>query len=248
MLEAPHRMLSFATLRSIFPWVGGSMRRGLIIIIVAAALPVLANSANVYEEFRVGYANDFAVEVGFQVTDLSSELPIGIKGSLGYIRQVQAGNADDARSIFINDGTAGSPSEYGESWFYGFTVGYQIFAKDSFQLNLMALGRQNRYSAYFIFTGGNEAFRVTTTQFGLGGGAELVLRSDPRRTGFALSGGVEYYFPSRIDSHGTFFYTPDGTDERPRNDYTYADADASINQPVLRPFVTFAVLIPLNLN
>lgn len=224
------------------------MRRGLVIVLVAAALPVLAHSVNVYEEFRVGYANDLALEVGFLATGLSPELPIGIKASLGYIRQVEAGNADDARRIFINDGTAGSPSEYGESWFYGVAVGYRIVASGSFQQNLMALGRRNHYNAHFTFTGGNEAFRVTTAQFGLGGGAELVLRSDPRKTGFALSGGVEYYFPSRIDSHGTYFYTPDGTDERPRNDYTYADADASINQPVLRPFVTFAVLIPLNLN
>jgi hypothetical protein len=129
--------------------------------------------------------------------------------------------------------------------YYGVNVGYQIMSSDSFHLSAFASGKQNVYSAFFVFTGGNEAFRVTTTQFGVGGGLDLVIQSEPGTTGLALGAGVEYYFKSRIDSHGTYFYTPDGTDSRPRNDYTYEDADAAINQPELRPFVHLALLIPL---
>ena len=215
------------------------------------AMILLAGSvfgANVYEEFRVGYANDFAVELGFKLDELSPELPLSVKASGGYIRQVSAGNADAARQVFINDATNGSPSEYGESWYYGVTLAYEFITADSLGVSVFGSGKRNQYNAFFIFTGGNEAFRVTTTQFGVGGGLELVVRSEPGKSGFALGGGAEYYFLSRIDSHGTFFYTPDGVDSRPRNDFTFEDADETINQPRLRPFVTLAVLVPIALR
>ena len=221
------------------------MSKNLISIVLLVLLTAAAGAMDLYEEFRFGYGNDFAAELGFRITDISPELPLSLKASGGYIRQISAGNADDARAIFINDATNGTPSEYGESWYYGVTIGYTIFSGDTFQVEAFGVGRQNIYNAFFVFTGGNEAFRVTTTQFGVGGGAELVFSGDGGTAEFALSGGVEYYFPSRIDSHGTYFYTPDGTDSRPRNDYTYEDADAAINQPTLRPFATFAVMIPL---
>jgi hypothetical protein len=221
------------------------MSKRFILAAFLVMLTVAAGAVDLYEEFRIGYGNDLAAELGFRITGISAELPLSLKASGGYIRQVSAGNADDARSIFINDATNGTPSEYGESWFYGVTVGYGIFDGDTFHVEAFGVGRQNVYNAFFIFTGGNEAFRVTTTQFGLGGGVELVFGGGDGSTEFSLNGGVEYYFPSRIDSHGTFFYTPDGADSRPRNDYTYEDADGAINQPILRPFASFAVLIPL---
>jgi hypothetical protein len=221
--------------------------RGLVIAVLVCATPYVFG-AEIYEEIRVGYANDFAVELGFRLDRISPELPFSTKISGGYIRQVSAGNADDARQVFINNATNGSPSEYGESWYYGVTLGYDVFTANSFHVTAFATGKQNRYSAYFIFTGGNEAFRVTTTQFGVGGGLELTIRSAPGSTGFTLGGGAEYYFPSRIDSHGTYFYTPDGTDSRPREDFTYLDADATINQPRLRPFVALGVQVPIRLQ
>jgi hypothetical protein len=221
------------------------MRRVLVSVLLMLVLTVAAAAVDLYEEFRIGYGNDFAAELGFRLSGISSDLPLTMKASGGYVRQVSAGNADDARSVFINDATTGSPTEYGESWYYGVTVGYTILVGESFHVEAFGLGRQNVYNAFFIFTGGNEAFRVTTTQFGVGGGVELLFGNDGPAQ-FSLNGGVEFYFPSRIDSHGTYFYTPDGTDSRPRNDYTYEDADAAVNQPTLRPFATFAVLIPLS--
>ncbi|HKJ85786.1 MAG TPA: hypothetical protein VKA06_06905 [Spirochaetia bacterium] len=217
----------------------------LCALLTGFLLPFQAAALDVHETIHVGYRNDLAFELGFRLSEFSPELPVTATASGGYVRQVAAGNADDARSIFINDGTAGSPSEYGESWFYGISLGYELLASETFRLEAFGTGRQNIYNAYFIFTGGNEAFRVTTTQFGVGGGASLILGAGPDEVGFSLNSGVDYYFPSRIDSHGTFFYTPDGTDERPRNDYTYEDADASINQPVLRPYVSLGILLPL---
>jgi hypothetical protein len=221
------------------------MKRVLAAVLAATAVVASAGAVEFFEEVRVGYGNDYAVELGLRMAGFSPDFPLMVRASGGYIRQVAAGNAEDARAIFINDGTAGSPTERGESWFYGVGVGYTILDRGSFQVVAFGLGRQNIYNAYFTFIGGNEAFYVTTTQFGLGGGAELLFGGGDEKVNFSLNGGVEYYFRSRIDSHGTFFYTPDGTDSRPRNDYTYEDADAAINQPVLRPFATFAVLIRL---
>ena len=62
---------------------------------------------------------------------------------------------------------------------------------------------------------------------------------------YSLTGSLLYFIPARIDAHGTFYYTPDGLDQVARNDFTFEDADASINQPSLRPSIEIGILLRL---
>ena len=61
-----------------------------------------------------------------------------------------------------------------------------------------------------------------------------------RKTSLLLSGGAEYFFSSRLTGHDTS-YSPDGDNVNPRKEYTYADADDAVDQPVLRPVILLGV-------
>ena len=111
---------------------------------------------------------------------------------------------------------------------------------------MSASGLMNHYNAHFAFIGNNEAFTVSTTALGVGLGCGLRIGLPESRTSFILKGGVEYLFPSRIDAHGTYYYTPDNSDDNPRNDFSYNDAKESINQPHFRPYVQLAVVFPIS--
>jgi hypothetical protein len=47
------------------------------------------------------------------------------------------------------------------------------------------------------------------------------------------SAGLDYYFSADLSGHDTL-YAPDGEHVNPRNDYSYDDADAAINNPKLK--------------
>lgn len=220
------------------------MKRALLLLLVSLSAAT-ASAIELYEEIRVGYTNDVGIAAGLRLAELSEEIPLFFSLNGGYIRQAEPGNAEDARGIFINDGTGGNIEEYGQSWHYGLDVGYEVLRQDALRVAAFGGARQNHYSASFAFIGDNEAFRVTTRQIGFGGGANLILGAASQRVQFALSGGAYYFVKARFDAHGTFYYTPDGVDSQPRDEYTYEDADDAVNQPRLRPFAEIGILLRL---
>ena len=50
------------------------------------------------------------------------------------------------------------------------------------------------------------------------------------RWSFLIQLGADYFFKSRIEGHDTA-YEPGGDNVNPREDYTWDDADDSVNQP-----------------
>lgn len=99
--------------------------------------------------------------------------------------------------------------------------------------------RYARFTGNFRFVGGNEDFDIRNSQWGLGGGCESYFDVS-RHLDMILTAGIDYYFSGTLSGHDTA-YSPTGDDVNPREDYTYADADAAIGQPKLTPLLMLGV-------
>jgi hypothetical protein len=149
---------------------------------------------------------------------------------MGYTT-LEPGSAGQARRIFINTATNGTPEKQGHTW----DVGMDLLVRRNERTNFFVGVRRTAFLANFKFVGGNEDFDVTSTHWGVGGGLEANYPVG-RRAALVLAGGADYYFPSRLQGHDTS-YSPGNDNVNPREDFTYADADNAIAQPVLRPVV-----------
>lgn len=190
-----------------------------------------------YQSISMGYSEDLGVYMGLRFDDLSPNTPFYLEARGGYIYQKDPGNATEARKIFINDNSGGNIEKYGESYNLSMGIGYKWKESENFVIELQTSGLLNFYNANFAYIGDNEAFTVKTSSYGLGLGGGLVLPINRTESSFIVKSGVEYYFNSTIEAHGTYIYTPDGSDDNPRGDYNYEDAKSVINQPELIIFV-----------
>ena len=89
--------------------------------------------------------------------------------------------------------------------------------------------RYSMYTANFNFVGGNENFDINTNQWGLGLGLKAYFEMG-NKIDFVTTAGFDYYFNTVLSGHDTV-YSSDGENVNPRNDYTFEDADAAINNP-----------------
>ena len=195
-----------------------------------------------YHEISIGYYGDTGVSIALRLEEESASFPFFIQARGGYIYQLDPGNATDARQIFINDNTGGNIEKFGESYLATLDLGWKWAPEDKLFVEFTLSGLLNYYQAHYAFIGNNESFTVSTTPFGIGAGAALRLPFNNSGSSLLLKAGGEYFFKSQLDAHGTYYYTPDGQDARPRNDFTYEDADAAVNQPGWRGIVQLAYL------
>ncbi|MGB5288361.1 MAG: hypothetical protein WBN42_07690 [Ignavibacteriaceae bacterium] len=176
----------------------------------------------------LGYNGGFGGQLNFTMTSFQSGFPLSLRIGFGYT-SVEPGKPADARKIFINDATNGTPEENGYIWDLRFDV--MIPVNVLYKSNAYLGPRYTMFTANFNFINGNENFDITSNQFGLGGGIEtqFLLVS---HLYLAVSGGADYFFQSALKGHDTT-YSPDGDNVNPRQDYTYDDADNAVNQPKL---------------
>ncbi|MDH3251957.1 MAG: hypothetical protein OEM41_04145, partial [Ignavibacteria bacterium] len=87
--------------------------------------------------------------------------------------------------------------------------------------------------ADFKFVGGNEDFEIRSNQWGLGVGARGAFPIGAR-VEFMVTAGLDYYFSTTLEGHDTA-YGPDGLVINGRENFTFTDADAAVNQPKLQP-------------
>jgi hypothetical protein len=210
------------------------MQNKLLIILITVLITISmgrnANAADFSSNLLFGYHAGIGFQLGGKVSDFAQGFPLDMQFSVGY-RSRDAGNAADARKIFINDATNGDPEKSGQMWDFRLDFFYKV--------NWLSLDRGYiyfgpRYSAFtgnYKFIGGNEDFDITSNQWGLGLGLETYFPMSDRFD-FIVSGGVDYYFSSTLSGHDTS-YSPDGEDVNPRQDFTYDDAKKAVNQPEL---------------
>ena len=178
---------------------------------------------------QTGYNNGLSFQLTGTMSHFAQGLPLSLRGSLNYTF-LNPGSPLDARRIFINDNTNGTPEKDGHTW--DFRLDFMIKANILTNNSYLFFGpRYSMFAGNFNFIGGNEFFSITSNQFGLGGGLQTDFAVN-NRMNFVISGGVDYFFANNLVGHDTE-YSPDGQDINPRN-YTYTDADKAINQPKLQ--------------
>jgi hypothetical protein len=197
-----------------------------IAVLVCGARP--AGAARLSLGAQAGLNAGFGVEASAMVKEFAEGFPLALRLGAGYSRR-EAGKASDARRIFINDATNGTPEEKGWLWDLRLDFLYDFGWSSAADIYVNGGVRYALFTANFKFIGGNEDFDITSDQWGLGAGLEGYFDITGRLQ-FVVGGGVDYYFAGTLKGHDTEYH-PDGDHVNPRDDYTYDQADDAINQP-----------------
>lgn len=178
--------------------------------------------------FTLGHNGGLTFRLHGLLSNFAQGFPLSVKLGIGYTA-VDPGNAADARSIFINDATNGTPEQSGYVWDFRADLLYPMKWFSPARTYLYAGVRYAFFSGNFKFIGGNEDFDVTSTPWGIGAGLEMHFKMTDRLD-LTTTAGVDYYLDSELEGHDTT-YSPDGEHINPREDYGYEEADQAINQP-----------------
>lgn len=200
----------------------------LLVLTIAGSLSTPSHAARIAAGGMVGYRGGAGAEASIMLADFAQGFPMALRFAVGYSSR-DPGHAADARRIFINDATNGTPEENGRYWDYRFDLMYDFAWSSVAGVYVSGGVRYSNFTGNFKFIGGNEDFDITSDGWGVGTGVDAFF-DITHKLQFVLSGGVDYYFDSALKGHDTV-YSPDGDHVNPRNDYTYDDADKAINQP-----------------
>ncbi len=206
----------------------------LAALLAFAVTPLAAQSPELSAGGLIGFQNGVSFQAFGTVRNLAQGLPLAFRIRLGRTG-MDPGSPSEARRIFINNATNGTPVESGRTLDAGFDLVLPRGQRSSFYAGV----RRTSFRANFKFVGGNEDFDVTTTQWGLGAGMEGAYPMT-RKMDLVLSGGAEWYRAAQLKGHDTV-YSPGGESVNPREDYTYSDADKAVHQPKLRPTLMLGV-------
>ena len=183
---------------------------------------------------ELGYYGGPGFQVFGMVSNVATGFPMNLRLALGFT-SVQPGLSAEARQVFINDATNGTPEEKGRQTDFRLDMLYPVQILNMKRAYLFGGPRHARFVSNFKFIGGNEDFDVRSNQWGIGGGLESYFAVSPK-VDLVLNIGVDYYFESILTGHDTQ-YSPDGDNSNGRDGYTYEDADNAIDQPKVEPRV-----------
>jgi hypothetical protein len=175
-----------------------------------------------------GYYGGVGVHVNGTLANFAQDFPFQVRLGIGYAR-VQAGNALLARQVFINNNDNGTPEKRGKMWDERLDVLYPVRLFSLKRTLFFAGPRHSNFTAHFEYIGGAEVFDVNDDQWGLGAGIETSFALSPR-VDMVFTGGADYYFPSTMSGHDTYYRTNNDNTHAIEN-YTYKDAEAAISQP-----------------
>ena len=163
-----------------------------------------------------GLSAGAGVEANVMLRDFAQGFPMAMRMAAGYSRR-EAGKAQDARRIFINDATNGTPEEKAWLWDLRFDFLYDFNWSSTAEIFVNGGVRYSKFTANFKFIGGNEDFDITSDQWGLGLGLEGYFNMTTRLQ-FVVCGGLDYFFAGTLMGHDT-----------------HDDADDAVNQPSWEP-------------
>jgi hypothetical protein len=198
----------------------------ILAVLVAGAAPAAQTSLGV----GAGAIAGFGVQADLTLDDFTRDLPLSLRLGAGYSGR-DAGMAWDARRVFINDSTNGTPDATANTWQVRLDLLLPVTELGRAPVRLGAGVRRAWFTGTYDFVGGNEMFDVTSSPWGVGVFADVGFAMSDR-VDFALQAGLDSFFDARLEGHDTA-YEPDGDDVNPRDGYTYDDADEAIGQPQL---------------
>jgi hypothetical protein len=186
----------------------------------------------------VGYQQGFGIRAAGDASQLVKGVPLGLSFSVAYV-MMDPGDPAAARSVFINDATNGTPETSGQSWTLGLNLVWNLRVPGVEGFGLVLGPRFSAFSGRFKYVGGNEDFTVTSNEWGVGTGAQCTVPLS-RHWGIAVSAGFDWYPSATLYGHDTS-YASDGTIVNGRNNYTWASANAAVNQPQFVPSILIGV-------
>lgn len=212
--------------------------RALALLLTLSAMAQTGIGADFSAGFMTGYKGGFTMRLTGGIEKFAAGFPLGVEAGVGYT-WMDPGIPMDARHVFINDNTNGTPEEAGYAWDIRLDFLYDLNLLKASKTLLFAGVRGSFFTGNFNFVGGNEDFDVTTEQVGLGAGLKGAFAMG-RNVDLVISVGADYFFPATLSGHDTS-YGPDGEDVNPREGYDYDSADAAVNQPKFQPSILVGV-------
>ncbi len=183
--------------------------------------------------FAIGSTAGFGAQADITFERFTRDLPLSLRLSGAYSGR-DPGMALDARRVFINDATNGTPQESGHTWQLRLDLLLPVAHLGQTPVRLGVGPRRAFFTGTFDFVGGNEKFDVTSSPWGVGGFLDAGFAVSDR-IDFALQLGLDHYFSAKLEGHDTA-YEPDGDHVNARQDYGWSDADDAIAQPALEWF------------
>lgn len=200
----------------------------LAVMAVPALMPPASHAADFSAGAQMGYIGGGGALVQGEVASFASNFPLSLRLSASLASR-EPGVATDARRIFINDATNGTPTESGRLSAFSMDLIYPLKATERSGFYVFAGPRYSSFTGNFQFIGGNEDFDITSSGWGAGLGLEGRFQMG-MATQFVIGGGGDYYPSYTLTGHDTS-YSPDGETINGRDDYTYDNADDAVNQP-----------------
>lgn len=188
---------------------------------------------------ELGYYGGPGFQAFVMLSDFAEKFPMNFRLAVGFT-SVQPGIATDARRVFINDATNGTPEESGRQTDFRFDLLYPVKLLNMPRAYVFGGPRHVRFVGNFKYIGGNEDFDVTSNQWGIGAGLETYFAMS-RKLDLVFQVGADYYLESTLTGHDTK-YSPDGDNANGRDGYSYDDADEAIDQPTFEPRLMMGVV------
>lgn len=186
----------------------------------------------------LGYQQGFGIRATGEAARLIQDAPLGLSFSIAYVF-VDPGNAQAARSIFINEATNGTPETSGQTWTLALNAIWYLLVPGVEDFGIVLGPRFSAFSGRFKYVGGNEDFSVTAEEWGVGTGVQCNVPLSPH-WGIAISAGFDWYPSATLYGHDTS-YSTNGTIVNGNNAYTWADANSAVNQPQYVPSILIGV-------
>lgn len=192
---------------------------------------------------KAGYNSGFGAQTNFTLYNLVQDIPIHLRLEIGYTN-IDPGVSSDARRIFINNATNGTPEKKGKIIDYRLDFLFPIeLLNDSF----IKIGpRHSKYKGNFKYIGGNEDFDVLSNQWGFGIGLGHFFKINDKLD-FEINAGFDYFANATLTGHDTS-YSPNDESINARNDnendnieFTFKEADQAINQPKYMPHIMLGI-------
>lgn len=227
----------------------------LVFVSVSCLTPVLQAQQKAGSQLRytagiiTGYNRGYSILGNITAKNFDKDFPVQLRLGLG-LNFINPGNALDARRIFINNNTNGTPEKKGHS--FDFKLDFML-SKDVWGIEDSFFAFGPRFSTFvgdFKYVGGNEDFEVRSHQWGIGGDLENHFRMVGNLE-LVLNYGLDFYFPSSLTGHDTT-YSPDNDNVNPNEDnqnndvlFRYRDADKAIKQPRFMPHIMLGINITI---
>lgn len=218
-----------------------SPRLGMLLVLVLS-LPLAAPAFERSAEVGFGATAGTGVQAGATLEHFTRDVPLSLRLSVAHASR-DAGQALDARRVFINDNTNGTPDEDARNIQLRLDLLHPVGQFASAPVHLGVGLRRSWFTGTFDYVGGNEKFDVTTAAWGVGLFLDVPFAVSDR-VDFALQAGLDHFFAAPLEGHDTT-YSPDGDHANPRADQDYDTADDAINQPTLELFALITLRLTL---